>query len=78
MNALGKFLVTVVVSFFAMIGALGSENPWPAFLVAFGAWAIYLGPVFFRKSNPSKINNKKLRKKEREVFELIDRLAKKS
>ncbi|UZD21144.1 hypothetical protein [Algoriphagus halophytocola] len=37
-----KFLGTVFISFFAMIGALGAENPLPLFAVAWGIWIIYI------------------------------------
>jgi len=37
-----KFLGTVFISFIAMIGALGVENPLPLFAVAWGIWIIYI------------------------------------
>ncbi|MBB6327850.1 hypothetical protein FHS59_003493 [Algoriphagus iocasae] len=33
-----KFLGTVFISFIAMIRALGAENPFPLFAVAWGIW----------------------------------------
>lgn len=37
-----KFLGTIFISFIAMIGALGAENPFPLFAVAWGIWIIYI------------------------------------
>jgi quinol-cytochrome oxidoreductase complex cytochrome b subunit len=37
-----KFLGTIFICFFAMIGALGAKNPFPLFAVAWGVWIIYL------------------------------------
>jgi len=35
------FILTCLVSTFAFFGFLGSKNPWPGLLVAFGAWLIF-------------------------------------
>lgn len=37
-----KFLGTILISFIAMIGALGADNPFPLFAVTWGIWIIYL------------------------------------
>ncbi|WP_158991715.1 hypothetical protein [Mucilaginibacter sp. L196] len=40
-NAL-YFIITCLVSTGALIGALNGKNPFPAFGVAFGIWAIFV------------------------------------
>jgi hypothetical protein len=36
------FIVTCLVSTGALLGALNAKNPFPAFAVAFGIWALFL------------------------------------
>jgi hypothetical protein len=61
-----KFLGTVFISFIAMIGALGAENPLPLFAVAWGVWIIYLVSLRSRR--------KKELDKERLIREILDKL----
>lgn len=44
-----KFLGTIFISFIAMIGALGAENPFPLFAVAWGGL-----DTLYRKSKDKK------------------------
>jgi hypothetical protein len=41
MTGFGKFLVATIVSFFLMIGALGSTHPVPLIGLAVLVWVIY-------------------------------------
>jgi hypothetical protein len=36
------FIATCFISTFAFFGALGAENPFPCFGVAFGIWALFI------------------------------------
>jgi hypothetical protein len=36
------FVATCFISTFAFFGALSMKNPFPAFAVAFGIWALFL------------------------------------
>lgn len=61
-----KFLGTVFISFFAMIGALGAENPFPLFAVAWGIWIIYI--VSLRSKRKKELD------KERLIREILNKL----
>jgi hypothetical protein len=36
------FIVTIFISTGAMFAALNLKNPWPAFAIAFGMWALFV------------------------------------
>jgi hypothetical protein len=36
------FIFTCLISTGALLGALNAKNPFPAFIVAFGIWAVFL------------------------------------
>ena len=40
-----KIILVSIVSTFAFIGAIGASNPWPAFVVGFGAWFLLIWPL---------------------------------
>lgn len=61
-----KLLGTVFISFIAMIGALGAENPFPLFAVAWGIWIIYILGL--------RAKRKKTLDKERLIREILDKL----
>lgn len=61
-----KFLGTLFISFIAMIGALGAENPFPLFAVAWGIWIIYI--VSLRSRSKKELD------KERLIREILDKL----
>jgi hypothetical protein len=42
MTVFGKFLVTVIVSFFCMIGALGAKYPTPLIGLAILSWVLFV------------------------------------
>jgi hypothetical protein len=49
MTWFGKFLAATLVSFFLMIGALGSTHPTPLILLAILVWVVF---VFKASSKP--------------------------
>jgi len=61
-----KFLGTLFISFTAMIGALGAENPFPLFAVAWGVWIIYI--LSLRAKRKEELD------KERLIREILDKL----
>ncbi len=61
-----KLLGTVFISFIAMIGALGAENPWPLFAVAWGIWIIYI--VSLRSKRKRELDRERL------IREILDKL----
>ena len=61
-----KFLGTLIISFIAMIGALGAENPFPLFAVAWGILIIYI--LSLRSKRKKEID------KERLIREILDKL----
>ncbi|MEB2774620.1 hypothetical protein SYJ56_04840 [Algoriphagus sp. D3-2-R+10] len=61
-----KLLGTLFISFNAMIGALGAENPFPLFAVAWGVWIIYIFSL--------RAKRKKELDKERLIREILDKL----
>lgn len=61
-----KFLGTLFISFIAMIGALGAENPFPLFAVAWGIWIFYI--VNLRSKRKKELD------KERLIREILDKL----
>jgi hypothetical protein len=42
MKATIYFIFTCLISTGALLGALNAKNPFPAFIVAFGIWAVFL------------------------------------
>ena len=61
-----KFLGTIFISFIAMIGALGAENPFPLFAVAWGIWIICIGSL--RSKRKKEIDKQRL------IREILDKL----
>ncbi|MDE0561932.1 hypothetical protein OU792_18185 [Algoriphagus sp. NF] len=61
-----KFLGTIFISFIAMIGALGAENPLPLFAVAWGIWILYILNL--------RTKRKKELDRERLIREILDKL----
>jgi ABC-type anion transport system duplicated permease subunit len=61
-----KFLGTVFISFIAMIGALGAENPFPLFAVAWGIWILYI--VSLRTKRKKELDRERL------IREILDKL----
>jgi hypothetical protein len=61
-----KFLGTIFISFTAMIGALGAENPFPLIAVAWGIWIIYILSIRSKR--------KKELDEERLIREILDKL----
>jgi quinol-cytochrome oxidoreductase complex cytochrome b subunit len=61
-----KFLGTVFISFIAMIGALGAENPFPLFAIAWGVWIIFILSL--------RAKRKRNLDKERLIGEILDKL----
>jgi hypothetical protein len=56
----------VFISFIAMIGALGTENPFPLFAVAWGIWILYV--LSLRSKRKKELD------KERLIREILDKL----
>lgn len=42
MKTVISFTITLIISTFAMFGALAAPNPFPCFGIAFGIWAIFI------------------------------------
>ena len=61
-----KFLGTIFISFIAMIGALGAENPFPLFAVAWGIWILYI--VSLRTKRKKELDRERL------IREILDKL----
>ncbi|SEF73028.1 hypothetical protein [Algoriphagus boritolerans] len=61
-----KFLGTIFISFIAMIGALGSDNPFPLFAVAWGIWILYI--VSLRTKRKKELDRERL------IREILDKL----
>ncbi|UZD22320.1 hypothetical protein PBT90_02585 [Algoriphagus halophytocola] len=61
-----KFLGTLFISFIAMIGALGAENPFPLFAVAWGIWIIFI--VSLRPRREKELDKEQL------IREILDKL----
>jgi quinol-cytochrome oxidoreductase complex cytochrome b subunit len=61
-----KFLGTIFISFIALIGALGAENPFPLFAIAWGVWILYI--LSLHRKREKKLD------KERLIREILDKL----
>tara|TARA_R110002049_G_scaffold235251_1_gene408499 strand:+ start:2061 stop:2267 length:207 start_codon:yes stop_codon:yes gene_type:complete len=68
MTLFGKICLVAIISFFALIGALGSANPWPCFLVAWSVWIIFILSIVKRKRRDRDYDKEKM------IREILDKL----
>jgi hypothetical protein len=51
MTLLGKIFLVSIISTIALIGSLGSSNPWPGFIVAWVAWGLFIWSILPKRKS---------------------------
>ncbi len=61
-----KLCITSIMGFVALMSAIGSDNPWPGFIIGFGVWGLFVWSI---ASGSEK--SRKQRERERLIDEFL-------
>lgn len=70
MTVVGKLLLVSIISSFALIGSLGTSNPWPGFIVAWTVWGLFIWSIIPKKSRKDRRDVEK----ERLIADILKRI----